>query len=50
MNKDMLAQYSKECLLEVRETFTPVNNSLKKPAIGDKIKPLDFKRVELESR
>jgi phosphoribosylaminoimidazole-succinocarboxamide synthase len=49
MNKDMLAQYTKEYLSEVKQTLIRVNDSLKKLAIGFKIKPLDFKRVGLES-
>jgi hypothetical protein len=35
--------------LEVKEIFIRVSDSLKKLAIWDKIKPLDFKRVGLES-
>jgi hypothetical protein len=40
----------KEHLLEARQTFVHVGDLSKKLAIGDKIKPLGFQRVGLESR
>jgi hypothetical protein len=49
MSRNMLARYSKECLLKVNKTSTCVSDSPKKFAIGDKIKPLSFQRVGPES-
>jgi hypothetical protein len=45
MSGDVLAQYSKKCLLKARQTFTCVDDSLKKLAIEDKTKPLGFQKV-----
>ncbi len=44
------AQYPKECLLEAKQIPTHVGDLLKKLAIRNKTKPLDFKRVGLENR
>jgi hypothetical protein len=49
MNGNMLTQYLKECLLEVKQTPTCVSDLLKKLATRDKTKPLDFEKVGLES-
>jgi hypothetical protein len=49
MNKNALMQYSKERLLEGKQTFVHVSDSLKKPTIGGKIEPLGFQRVGHES-
>jgi len=49
MNEDMLTQYPKECLLEVKQTLAHVGDSLKKPTTRDKTKPLGFKRWDLRA-
>jgi hypothetical protein len=45
MNEDVLTQYPKECLLEVKQTLVHVGDSLKKPTTRDKTKPVGFQRV-----
>ncbi len=45
MSNNVFAQYLKEHLLEVKQTPTHVSNLLKKFAIGDKTKPLNFQKV-----
>jgi hypothetical protein len=40
----------KEHLLKARQILVHVGDLPKKPTIGDKIKPLSFQRVGLESR
>ncbi len=42
MNRNVIAQYLKERLLEMKQTPIRVGDMLKKPAIGDKTKPLGF--------
>jgi hypothetical protein len=42
MNKNALMRYSKERLLEGKQTFVHVSDSPKKPTIGGKIEPLGF--------
>ncbi len=49
MSEYMLAQYSKEHLLETKQTLVRVNNPPKKLATRDKTKPLGFQRVGPES-
>jgi len=49
MSKYMLAQYSKEHLLETKQTLVRVNNPPKKLATRDKTKPLGFQKVGPES-
>jgi hypothetical protein len=49
MNGDVLAQYLNECLLKAKQTLAHVSDSPRKPSTGDKIKPLGFQRVGLES-
>jgi hypothetical protein len=49
MSGDMFAQYSKEHLLEIKQTLVHVNNPLKKLATKDKTKPLGFQKVGPES-
>jgi len=50
MNKDVLVQYLKECLLKGKQTLAHVNDLPKKLATGGKIEPLSFQRVGHESR
>jgi len=50
MSKDVLVRYSKEYLLERKQTCVRVSNSPKKLAIGGKIKPLGPQRVGHENR
>jgi hypothetical protein len=49
MNRDVLAQYLKECLLEEKQTPVRVSDPLKKPTTGGKIEPLGSQRVGHES-
>jgi hypothetical protein len=49
MSENMLAQYSKEHLLETKQTLVRVSNPPKKLATRDKTKPLGFQRVGPES-
>jgi hypothetical protein len=50
MSKDVLVQYSKECLLEGKQILACVNNPPKKPAIKGMTEPLGSQRVGHESR
>ncbi len=50
MNEKVFVQYSKECLLEVKQTFTHVNNPPKKLTTGGKTKPLSFQKVGHENK
>ncbi len=49
MSEDVLTWYLKECLLEMMQTFACVSDLPKKLAIGNKIEPLGFQKVKLES-
>ncbi len=46
MSRDVVALYLKECLLEAKQTLACVNNSPKKPIIGNKTKPLGSQSVK----
>jgi hypothetical protein len=49
MSRDMLTRYSKEHLLETKQTLVHVNNPPKKLVTRDKTKPLSFQRGGPES-
>jgi hypothetical protein len=49
MNKDVLAQYLKECVLEVKQIFAHVGNPPNKLITKDKIEPLSFQKVRHEN-
>jgi len=49
MSGNMLARYSKEHLLETKQTLVHVSNPPKKLVTRDKTKPLRFQRVGPES-
>ncbi len=49
MNEVMFAWYLKERLLKTKQTPICAGDSLKKPTIEDKTKPLGFQKVGLEN-
>jgi hypothetical protein len=49
MSRNVLTRYLKKHMLEVNQDFFCVGDLLKRTVFGDKIEPLKFQRVELES-
>jgi hypothetical protein len=49
MNEEVLVQYSRECLLEWKQTPICISNPPKKLTTKGKIEPLGFQRVGHES-
>jgi hypothetical protein len=49
MSENVFARYSKKHLLEGKQILVSVSDPPKKLAIGGKIKPLGFQRVEHEN-